>query len=148
MKKSKIKLIESIKNHTNSYGTTIYHNLEMVNGDKINIGKKKLQIVGWEIMYEIVDSGQEYNKAKSIKQNDFESANTGELKDSSTQKIKGNPQVNINDSILYQVCLKEASVIIGMDGWDGKTEMKDKCKYLTDIAFQLSFYSKTNISNL
>lgn len=62
---SKIKTVVSSKPHTGANGTTIYHNLEMENGDKINIGKKKLQSVGWELTYEIVDEGQEYNKAKS-----------------------------------------------------------------------------------
>jgi len=71
MAKSKIKRVESSKEFTNSYGTTIYHNLEMDNGDKINIGKKKLQQVGWELSYEIVDSGQEYNKAKTLKEDNF-----------------------------------------------------------------------------
>ena len=54
MKTSKIKTVVSIKPHqTEKYGTTFYHNLEMENGDKINIGKKKEQKVGWELTYEI-----------------------------------------------------------------------------------------------
>ena len=38
------------------------------NGDKIQLGKKTLQKVGYELSYEIVDEGHEYNKAKSINQ--------------------------------------------------------------------------------
>jgi len=67
IKTSKIKTVVSSKPFTNNYGTTIYHNLLMENGDKISIGKKTEQKVGWELTYEIVDEGQEYNKAKSAK---------------------------------------------------------------------------------
>lgn len=65
IKTSKIKTVVSSKPFTNNYGTTIYHNLLMENGDKISIGKKTEQKVGWELTYEVVDEGQEYNKAKS-----------------------------------------------------------------------------------
>ncbi len=67
IKTSKIKTVVSAKPYTGPHGTTIYHNLEMENGDKINIGKKNEQKVGYELTYEIVDEGQEYNKAKSAK---------------------------------------------------------------------------------
>ena len=82
MKKSKIARIESTKEHTNNFGTTIYHNLEMENGDKINIGKKALQKVGYELIYEVVDSGQEYNKAKSVSKQDYDNANPGPIRGS------------------------------------------------------------------
>ena len=36
MKTSRIKNVVSVKPHTNNYGTTYYHNLEMENGDKNN----------------------------------------------------------------------------------------------------------------
>lgn len=65
IKTSKIKQVVSSKPFTNNYGTTIYHNLLMENGDKISIGKKTEQKVGRELTYEITDEGQEYNKAKS-----------------------------------------------------------------------------------
>ena len=64
---SKIKEVVRTKVFTNKFGTTIYHDLLMENGDKIQIGKKTLQKVGWELYYQIEDEGQEYNKAKSIK---------------------------------------------------------------------------------
>lgn len=67
IKTSKIKKVVSAKPYTGTHGTTIYHNLEMENGDKINIGKKNEQQLGWELTYEIIDEGQEYNKAKSVK---------------------------------------------------------------------------------
>lgn len=66
IKTSKIKTVVSAKPYTGANGTTIYHNLLMENGDKINIGKKKAQAVGWELTYEVTDEGQEFNKAKSV----------------------------------------------------------------------------------
>jgi hypothetical protein len=76
MKTSKIKTVVSIKPHKNSYGETFYHNLEMENGDKINIGKKKEQQVGWELTYEITEQGQqEYNKARAVAPESFNKSN-------------------------------------------------------------------------
>lgn len=63
---SKIKEIIETKEWTGQNGLVIYHSLLMENGDKINIGKKKPQQVGWELDYEIFDTSQEYNKAKGI----------------------------------------------------------------------------------
>ena len=72
IKTSKVKAIKEMKPFTNSYGTTIYHMLEMENGDKINIGKKSELKIGSEITYEIIETGQqEYNKAKSAKKEEF-----------------------------------------------------------------------------
>ena len=73
MTTSKVKTIQGdIKPHTNDYGTTYYHNLEMENGDKINIGKKKEVQLGWELTYEITEIGQqEYQKAKSVQKEEF-----------------------------------------------------------------------------
>jgi hypothetical protein len=48
----------------------------MENGDKINIGKKKEQQVGWELTYEITEQGQqEYNKAKAVAPESFNKSN-------------------------------------------------------------------------
>lgn len=67
MKSSKVKRIESVKPYNGQNGTVYYHCLEMDNGDKINIGKKKEIQVGWELNYEIVEVGQqEYQKSKSV----------------------------------------------------------------------------------
>jgi len=66
MKTSKIKEVVNSKEWTNNGRTIIYHNLVMENGDKINIGKVKLQQVGWELTYDIIGDGQqEYDKAKA-----------------------------------------------------------------------------------
>jgi len=68
MKTSKVKAITECKEYTNDYGTTYYHNIEMENGDKLNIGKKKKLSIGTELTYEFVgDLGQhEYTKAKTV----------------------------------------------------------------------------------
>jgi hypothetical protein len=66
MKTAKITKVVSKKDFTNSYGTTIYHQLQMDNGDKIEIGKKKELKEGWELTYEITDDAFEYHKAKSV----------------------------------------------------------------------------------
>lgn len=70
MKTAKIKEVVSTKPFTNSFGTTHYHCLVMDNGDEINIGKKDIQKVGWELTYELTggdDGQQKFKKAKSVK---------------------------------------------------------------------------------
>ena len=64
---SKIKEVVRTKDYTGAHGTIIYHDLVMDNGDKIQLGKKTSQKVGYELSYEIIDEGHEYNKAKAIK---------------------------------------------------------------------------------
>ncbi len=68
-KTSKIKEVIFIKPYNGQNGTVYYHNVEMENGDKINIGKLKEYGVGDELTYEIIgDLGQhEFTKAKSVK---------------------------------------------------------------------------------
>lgn len=67
MKTSKIKEVKEVKPWGEGDRKTYYHNLVMENEDKINIGKKKEQQVGWELTYEIIEEGQqEYNKAKAV----------------------------------------------------------------------------------
>ena len=69
MKTSNVKKVVSVKDWNSPNGLIKYHLLELDNGDKINIGKKKELTVGEEITYEIIgDIGQhEYTKAKSVK---------------------------------------------------------------------------------
>lgn len=101
--KSKIKEVVSTKPFTNIYGTTHYHCLVMENGDKINIGKKSILQVGWELNYEITETGQqEYQKAKSIQDEVPPAANNQAQPTSNFQKA------SVQDDILYSVCLKGA----------------------------------------
>lgn len=97
MKTSKVKKVAGEpKAHTNSYGTTFYHNLEMDNGDKINIGKKHLLTEGAELTYEIIEHGQqEYNKAKNVNPNYTGPTNGGNNKPSNggnTKQFKADPE--------------------------------------------------------
>jgi len=99
---SKIKEVVSVKPHENSYGITLYHSLLMENGDKINIGKKKEQLVGWELTYEIVEKGQqEYNKAKAVAPENFKS--NGQKSYSSSFK-----KDDVQNLIVRQSSLKSA----------------------------------------
>lgn len=66
MVKSKVKEVVSVKEWGQEPNVIQYHCLVMDNGDKINIGKKKVLAVGDELSYEIVDTSQEYNKAKNV----------------------------------------------------------------------------------
>jgi hypothetical protein len=101
MKTSKIKEVVSMKPHENSFGITLYHSLLMENGDKINIGKKKEQLVGWELTYEIVEEGQqEYNKAKAVQKE--QQAYTQNKPTTTTRTV------DVQDLIVKQSSLKAA----------------------------------------
>jgi len=65
-KTSKIKEVVSAKEWNGANGfSSIYHDLIMENGDKINLGKKTMQEVGTELSYKIIEGGQqEYQKSK------------------------------------------------------------------------------------
>jgi pSer/pThr/pTyr-binding forkhead associated (FHA) protein len=71
MKVSNVKEVKSFKLWTNpKTGMSIfYQDLILENGDKINIGKSKIQKEGWEIRYEIIgnEGEQEFTKAKATK---------------------------------------------------------------------------------
>jgi len=99
MKTSKIKTVVRVSEPYGKFNT-LYHNLEMENGDKINIGKAKTQLVGWELTYEIVEEGQqEFNKAKAVqKEQNF-------TKSFNTQSTKPD---NVQDLIVKQSSLKAA----------------------------------------
>ena len=101
MKTSKIKNVVNSKEWSNNGKTIIYHNLEMENGDKINIGKVKAQQVGWELTYEIIEEGQqEFNKSKAVQkeQTNFSSGSKGGF-----QKAP-----DVQDLIVRQSSLKAA----------------------------------------
>jgi uncharacterized protein YccT (UPF0319 family) len=111
---SKIKEVIRTKEYTNNFGTTIYHDLIMENGDKIQLGKKALQKVGWELSYEITDEGHEYNKAKSIKPEEV-SGNT-----QSNSSVSNEPKMDVQRAIIAQNALTNAvnyhsSTMVGGD---------------------------------
>ena len=68
VKTSKIKEVINTKEWNGANGfSSIYHDLIMENGDKINLGKKTIQEVGAELSYKIIEGGQnEYQKSKPV----------------------------------------------------------------------------------
>lgn len=110
---SKIKEVVRTKDYTGAHGTIIYHDLVMENGDKIQIGKKKLQQVGWELSYQIVDEGHEFNKANAIKP---EEVNGGQPQSNQ----QGKPGLDVQRAIIAQNALTNAvnhhgSTMVGGD---------------------------------
>jgi hypothetical protein len=123
MTTSKIKKVANIKEYEGKYGLTFYHDLEMENGDKINIGKKKEQLEGWELTYEIVEKGQqEYNKAKAVAPEGFKPKTF-------TPKPQGKSD-DIQLMIVKQSCLK-ASAEMNPSGTD-REQIIDDAQYFTD----------------
>ena len=94
MTTSKVKTIKSCDGDGVKWNGTYFHNLEMDNGDKINIGKKKEVQVGWELTYEIIETGQqEYQKAKAVKPEET-SFSGGKSKDAYIKGIEVGHAVN------------------------------------------------------
>ncbi|MCR4335215.1 MAG: hypothetical protein NUV57_01615 [archaeon] len=109
--KAKIKEIIGTPKVAGNYGI-LYHNMIMENGDKINIGKKTLQKVGWELAYKISDpaSIQEFQEAKGLSKEEAE-AESGSTPTpaKTTQPTTHFQKADIQDDILYSVCLKMSS---------------------------------------
>ncbi len=89
IKTSKILSVDSVKEYSTNNRIIYYHNLQMENGDKINIGKNKTQQIGWEITYEIIGDQKEdgtyqeiYPKAKYAQKDQFNKSNTYSQKSS------------------------------------------------------------------
>lgn len=103
MKTSKIAKVVEINGDGVKWRGVYYHSLEMENGDKINIGKKSQQNVGDELTYEILDTNQEYNKAKAVNP-DFQQG--AQAPQSTQSNFDG--FTHTGKSIVYQVAFKEA----------------------------------------
>lgn len=96
---AKIKEVVRTKDHTNSFGTTTYHDLIMDNGDKISIGKKALQKVGWELSYQVVDEQSgEFHKSKSIKPEEV----VGFVAQTNTNSSSHSGSLNVQNMIVAQ----------------------------------------------
>ena len=76
--KSKVASVENVQGDGQRWNGTYYHHLVMENGDKIDIGKKKVLDVGDELDYEVVEVDQhEYSKAKAYNPDFNQDANPG-----------------------------------------------------------------------
>ena len=122
-KTSNIKKVVNIKEYEGKYGKTLYHDLEMENGDKINIGKKKEQQEGWELTYDITEFGQqEFNKAKAVAPEGFKHKTF-------SPKTQGKSD-DVQLMIVKQSCLKCAVELNG-SGAD-RSQIVDDAQYFTD----------------
>jgi hypothetical protein len=102
MKTSKIKNVGNVKEWNSGKGTIYYHNLEMENGDKINIGKMKQQQVGWELTYEIIEEGQhEFNKAKAVAPDNFRANTSSSFKSNDDRQKKIDRWAGLGRAIDY-----------------------------------------------
>jgi len=119
-KTSKIKKVVNIKEWKGGNGVVFYHNLEMENGDKINLGKKKECQIGWDLTYEITDTQQEYNKAKAVQPE----GGFGGFK-----KPTNNKSDDIQLMIVKQSCLKCA---VENDKTGDRSKIIDDAQYFTD----------------
>lgn len=126
MKTSKIKEVVKTKDHSNSFGTTIYHCLLMENGDKIEIGKKTLQKVGWELTYEVTDSAFEYHKAKSVKKEELPQVE-------GVAKTYTTPPNNTQNLIVAQNSLTNAVNFHGQAGGDSDAVIKTMEKFYNAV---------------
>lgn len=127
IKTSKIKEVVEVKPFTNAHGTTLYHSLIMDNGDKINLGKKKEQQVGWELTYEITETGQqEFNKAKSAQQD----GGVNYSRSNASNSYQRN-----QSSIIAQFAFREANLMLIHSGYpDGVNSTSQKLDFTTDVA--------------
>ena len=100
MTTSKVKTVKSVSEPWGTNGI-LWHLLEMENGDKINIGKMKKQNVGDELTYVINGEGHEYNKAKSVNPNNFNSGTRGSFTDNSDKQKVINRWAGLGRAIDY-----------------------------------------------
>ena len=122
-KTSKIKKVVKCNEYDGKFGKTFYHHLEMENGDKIDIGKKKEQQLGWELTYDIVEFGeQEFNKARAVAPEGFN--NFG------SKKPTNNKKDDIQLMIVKQSSLKCAVELNGQGG--DRSKIIDDAQYFTD----------------
>tara|TARA_R100000152_G_C6758415_1_gene182286 strand:- start:493 stop:915 length:423 start_codon:yes stop_codon:yes gene_type:complete len=119
---SYIQRVANIKEYEGKHGKILYHDLEMENGDKINIGKKKRQLEGWKLTYEILEKGQqEYNKAKTVSPDGFKPK---------TFSPKSQDKDDVQLMIVKQSCLKAAVELNGQGG--DRSQIVDDAQYFVD----------------
>ena len=141
VKSAKITEIGEVKPYTNSFGTTLYHNLTLDNGDKINIGKKAECRIGWEITYTLDDSDdgqQEFRKAKSAAKVEGNQSNppvfnnSGVVKSGYNDNLKG---VKVGHAVTNAVTLVASQ---GTNGKDLKESIKEYAQMIYLISEELN----------
>lgn len=129
VKTAKVTEVVSINPWQSSNGTIYYCNCVMDNGDKISIGKKKEVQVGWDLTYEIVDTSQEYNKAKSAQKPEGSFTGGGNKYQDNTKGIK------IGHAITNAVSIFVAN---GANGMSDKDAIKNYAKLIYQISEELN----------
>lgn len=149
IKESKITMVHAISDPFGQY-QTLYHKLTLENGDKIDIGKKTKQEKGWRVTYYLDgDPGQhEFCKAKSamMPQEQNSAPTTGAQNAPTTPATTPQPQnarLNVDDSILFQVCLK----VSGEIHKNLSTTMPDP-HHIIEYAKELAVMSKQQIQKM
>ena len=121
-KTSTIKKVVNVNEYDGKFGKTFYHHLEMEYGDKIDIGKKKAQLEGWELTYDIIEFGeQEFNKAKAVVPEGFKPKTF-------SPKTQGKSD-DVQLMIVKQSCLKCA---VENDKTGDRSKIIDDAQYFTD----------------
>ena len=117
---SRVKQVVSIS-EADKHGN-FWHKLQMDNGDKIEIGKRKYLKEGDAISYQITGDQQEYNRAKPFyEKTPFKGEKT----------FKADPVKQ--HSIEMQVCLKEAREWLEHRGYSSE-EKKEQLDELISVA--------------
>jgi len=140
MKTSKVSMITANGTWESQYGLMYKFQVVMQNGDTGEyLSKSQDQnkfILGQEASYEY--TGGDYPKIKPF--NEGPPARTPEYSNKT------------NDSILYQVCLKECSAYFITNGFEELTErpntVKERIDIITDAAAYMAKVSKENIKKL
>ena len=142
MKQGVIKSFNNVKPYQKGQYTTYYANIELENGDKINTGLNKEPVQGMSFNYNIKEFGQhEYQKAEVDWKSIVIPSSNGA--GPQPQRSATSPGVDINDSILYQVCLKEVSAQMVAHGTTMPSEND-----LVEFAFKLAVASKKAIEGM
>ena len=101
IKTATITQIDGVKPWEGNSGTVYYHNLQLDNGDKINIGKKQEVKVGWDITYSLTNTEVDgYIKAKSERPTEASNYAKPETPEEKTT------------SIIKQTCIKAACTAV------------------------------------
>ena len=135
MKTSKILEIHDVKGDGKLWRGTYYHNLELENGDKINIGKKRILNDGDDIDYVITGD---------VGQHEFTKARTPNLQESplqTTQKkddyVKGIEVGHAVNNAVNMICAGVEWSTTELDHLPTEAKIKEYARKIMSIANEL-----------
>jgi hypothetical protein len=144
MKTGKIEKIVKVSPWEGSNGVVFYHHLEMDNGDKIDIGKKKNLAIGEELCYQVTDTQNEYHKAKAVNP-EYNSGGSGSNSGGSNRSAKKAWPTEAEKWPSF--ALSYAKDIYISHGGDPQTAPADAAGYVKAIADELLVWLKENGTN-